>query len=233
MNKLPLIGLTFALAFSSFAGNDLPDLARQMTKKQHKISAVKKKDGKRFLKIQTLGSVKTERDERATMVKEILIPIKAKVSMDERGMDAMEIKYSNHDLDLATGDIFNTKNNIVEELFDTFTGSARGIGVGIAYNANSTSVSPSGIQFNDMSSGGIFGGLMWTNGLGYGVRKTNFEVTLTAASDKSTISYKLIEHVKKGYASEDKLITVSTEKLMRMPLPVIKKKTYPITGFGF
>jgi hypothetical protein len=236
MIKLPLITLTFALAASAFARNDLPELSKSMFKKDYEVSAIKKKDGKRFLKIYTIGAVKTDRDKRATMVKEVLIPIRTKVSIDERGLNSMELKYSNDDLDLGTGDIFNTSNRLVEEIFDTYTGSARGIGVGIAYHANSTSASPSGIQFNDMSSGGIFGGLMWTNGLGYGVRKTNFEVTLSPASDKSTISYHLIEHVKlnrkRGYESEKKTYTVSTEKLMRLPLPVIKKKTYPITGFG-
>lgn len=232
MKKISLAGLTFALTFSAFAGRDLPELSRQMFKKQHEISAIKKKNGKRFLRIRTLGAVTLENNKRATMVKETLIPINAKVSIDERGLNSMELKYSVDDLDLATGEFYNTQDRIIEEVFETYKGSAKGIGVGIAYNANSQSTSPSGIQFHDMASGGIFGGLMWTNGLGYGVRKTPFEVTLSPASAKSTISYQLI--IPRNYElSEDQTVTVSTEKLLREPLPVIKKKTYPITGFGF
>lgn len=231
MKKLSLIGLTFALATSAFAGRDLPELSRQMFKKNHEINAIKRKDGKRYLQIRTLGAVLLENKKRATMVKETLIPITAKVSIDERGLDAMELKYSRNDLDLGTGSIYNTSNKILEEVFETYAGTAQGIGVGIAYHANSQSTSPSGIQFHDMSSGGIFGGLMWENGVGYGVRKTPFEVTLAPASSKSTITYTLI--IPRNYdLSEKQIVSVKTEKLLRQPLPLIKKKTYPITSFG-
>lgn len=230
MKKLTLIGLTFALASSAFAGRDLPELSRQMFKKEHEISAIKKKDGKRFLRIRTLGAVTLENKKRATMVKEILIPITTKVSIDERGIDKIKLKAWGTDLDLGTGKFYNTKNRLVEEIFDSYRGQAKGIALG-AYHVNSVSTSSSGIQFNELQTGFPNGGVITYHGYGIGVRHTPFEVSLSPAGEKSTIFYRLI--IPRNYeASEEKTLSVSTEKLLREPLPVIKKKTYPITSFG-
>lgn len=78
---------------------------------------------------------------------------------------------------------------------------------------------------------------MWDNGVGLGVRKTPFNVTLAPKGSKATVNYKLIEHGrvygKKGYVTKNETKTIPMDKILRMPLPAVKFKSYPVTGFGF